>query len=369
MREKFLELLKIAIGIKNCFDCVPSPDEWKVLYEISKSQSLVGICFLGIQKLPIEQHPPLEIELKFLGWSGKIQNKNLDINKRCVLLQQKLHQAGFKVCFLKGQGNATFYPEPLLRQSGDIDIWVDGGFDKVLKYVNSVKHPREATDQDIDFPVFRDTEVELHYKAASLPNPFKSKRVGKWFDDIQQKSLFSKTLLPDGNDIIIPNPEMNLVYQLIHIYRHFFELGIGMRQIMDYYYLLINCIDVQSVDIIEVKTKIKEFGLTKFAKSLMYVLQSVFCLDNKYLLFTPDIRNGKFLLNEIFLTGNFGYSDHRLQLKDTDSHFKRFIKRTIHQYRHFFHYPCDTFWNGIYIITIYFRYRQLRKIIKNNRTY
>ena len=46
--------------------------------------------------------------------------------------------------------------------------------------------------------------------------------------------------LPDGaGDIAIPTSSFNVVYQLTHLYHHFFDEGIGMRQIIDYF-LVVN---------------------------------------------------------------------------------------------------------------------------------
>ena len=45
--------------------------------------------------------------------------------------------------------------------------------------------------------------------------------------------------LPDGaGDIAVPTTAFNVIYQLTHLYHHFFDEGIGMRQIIDYYYVV-----------------------------------------------------------------------------------------------------------------------------------
>lgn len=365
MKEKFFELLRIANGVSEKFSDVPSPAQWQELYEISKSQSVLGIGFAAICKLDKSQYPPDDIYMKWFGWAAKIKKRNVLVNHRCVMLQKNLEAAGFKVCILKGQTNARLYPQPLLRQSGDVDVWLDGGFSRVLQFVNSVKPADEATDQDIEFKIYDDLEVELHYKLALLPNPFASRRLNQWFNAVQE-SGFVSVGLSDSENVNSLSAECNLVYQLVHIYRHFFELGIGLRQIMDYYYLLISSKN-HGADFAFVRSKLQELGLMKFARSLMHVLGKVFGLGEELMLVEPDCKNGEFLLSEIMTTGNFGNSDSRIQLKDSDSHIVRFFKRLAHESRLFFNYPKDTFWNTIYIVTIFFRYRRIMRKLKTAR--
>ena len=47
----FFELIQVAIGNRICLSHSPTAEEWKALYEIAKKQSLVGVCFAGVQRL------------------------------------------------------------------------------------------------------------------------------------------------------------------------------------------------------------------------------------------------------------------------------------------------------------------------------
>ena len=78
--------------------------------------------------------------------------------------------------------------------------------------------------------------VELHFFPCSMNNPIYHARLQKWFRrnaDLQCSHIVG---LPDGaGDIAIPTSAFNVVYQLTHLYHHFFDEGIGMRQIIDYF--------------------------------------------------------------------------------------------------------------------------------------
>ena len=45
-------------------------------------------------------------------------------------------------------------------------------------------------------------------------------------------------MLGEQGEIAIPTVEFNLIFQLTHIYAHLMNEGIGLRQLLDYYYVL-----------------------------------------------------------------------------------------------------------------------------------
>ena len=82
--------------------------------------------------------------------------------------------------------------------------------------------------------------VELHFFPCSMNNPIYHARLQKWFRRNADLQCSNVVKLPDGaGDIAIPTTAFNVVYQLTHLYHHFFDEGIGMRQIIDYF-LVVN---------------------------------------------------------------------------------------------------------------------------------
>lgn len=149
INKLFFELIRVAIGNQMYLSYTPSADEWGDLYAMAKKQSLVGVCFSGVQKLQMQQQcPPEMLYLHWMGMAAKIQQRNEVVNRRCVEVQRMLKAAGFKSCILKGQGVALSYYGTLamLRQSGDIDVWIrqkdgesfDDHFRKVMAYAKTI---------------------------------------------------------------------------------------------------------------------------------------------------------------------------------------------------------------------------------------
>lgn len=344
IEQLFFELIQVALGIRVCLSHSPTAGEWKALYNMTKKQSLVGVCFAGVQRLvEQQQEPPEMLYLTWMGMAAKIQQRNEVVNRQCAELQARLSADGFRSCILKGQGVAQVYHESLrgLRQSGDIDIWIEGGVEATVKLAESLGQKAEVTEQHVGLDVFPDTEVEAHFIPSMLRQPFANRRLQRWFEEQVPTQFENRT----EAGLCVPTAEFNLVYLLIHIYRHLFGEGVGLRQVMDYYFTLMarnsNANDDVNANIL---STLKSLGLMEFAGGLMYVMREVFGLQREQMLYEPNERHGRFLLNEIILSGNMGHYDERTKNADRGTRWKRFWLMNKHNLRLISYYPGETLW-------------------------
>lgn len=305
------------MGVRICLSQTLDDIEWKVLYDMAKKQSLVGICFAAVQMLPEDERPSEMLYLTWMGMAAKIQQRNEVVNRQCFELQKRLATDGFRSYIMKGQSVAALYGERLsgLRQSGDIDIFLEGGYDKIVKYVQKTYPTNEINEVEVHYPIFSDTEVEIHYRPFKTRNPFTNKRIQAYFDSVAERELTNRLSLPDGcGEIYAPTIEFNLIHQLGHIHKHLFTEGVGLRQLMDYYFVLRTSYDSstelrsQNKNVLRI---VRELNLTRFASALMWGLGHVFGLERECMLWEPNEKDGQFLLNEIILSGNFGKQDER----------------------------------------------------------
>lgn len=310
----FLDLLKIAVKNKEQLSSVPTNDEWEEIYKIAKQQTLLGFLFPAIEQLPKEQRPPKTLLMQWFAITEAIKSQNEIINLDAIKICQYIKKDNQRCVILKGQGIATYYPDPSLRTPGDIDLWIEGGTKKVINYLRSKGDVKSITYKHVDCEVPVSTEVEMHHNPTFFYNPIYNWRINKYF--ASQNQLFDNYVeLPEcSGKIYIPTVEFNRYYILQHIYCHYFGEGIGLRQLLDYYYVL------QKGGTEESKQRtmklFQQTGMSKFVKATMWVLQEVFDMDDKYLLCAPNEKTGKQFLNEIMLAGNFGKYDARLNRKN-----------------------------------------------------
>ena len=311
MSELF-DFLKYCQGAKSDVNKVIAGIDWQMLYSFAFKQALLGLCFDGIERLGKEY--PEELKLNPIGrellmtWMGKaqqIRRQNMKVNAEAGKLFSMLREDGFRCCILKGQGNALMYPNPYSRTPGDIDVWVNASREYLTEYAKC----HFKLEDDIRFHHLETTldgvPVELHFFPGIMNNPIYNARLQKWFKrnaDLQCSNVVS---LPDGiGEIAIPTTAFNVVYQLTHLYHHFFDEGIGMRQIIDYYYVMNN--DESLVIRDTLQRELKHLGLWKFAGAVMYVLHEALGLSEEKLIAPIDEKRGKLLLAEILNGGNFG---------------------------------------------------------------
>ena len=155
-------------------------------------------------------------------------------------------------------------------------------------------------------------EVEVHYRPSFLLCFWYDRKLQKYYERVKEEQFSHRVMLGEQGEIAIPTAEFNLIFQLTHIYAHLMNEGIGLRQLLDYYYVLIS--DDLSLIRDRVLKKLKELGLWKFAGAIMYIMQEVFGMPASRLIVPPNEEYGRFVLNEVLEAGNFGKHDARNRL-------------------------------------------------------
>ena len=315
----FFAYLRYCLGYKGNMSRVIASMNWQELYSLASKQAILGLCFDGIERLGKEY--PEELKLNPIGrellmtWMGKtqqIRRQNMKVNTVAGKLFSMLREDGLRCCILKGQGNALMYPNPYSRTPGDIDIWVNASREQITEYAK--KH--FEIDDDIRYHHIETSVdgvlVELHFVPGIMNNPIYNARLQKWFKRNENLQCSNVVSLPDGiGEIAIPTTTFNVVYQLTHLYHHFFDEGIGMKQIIDYYYVVISDYllvnnDESLVIRDTLQRELKHLGLWKFAGAVMYVLHETLRLSEEKMIAPMDEKRGKLLLAEILNGGNFG---------------------------------------------------------------
>ena len=345
----FFDFLKYCLGDKVDMSRVVAGMDWKLLYEFASKQALLGFCFDGIERLGKEF--PEELKLNpirrdvLMVWMAKaqqIRRMNMNVNGVAAKLYSRLVKDWLRCCILKGQGNALMYGNPYSRNPGDVDVWVNASREVIMEY------GRRNFDQEDDIryqhleTTMDGVPVELHFVPCMMNNVVYNARLQRWFRrnaDLQCSNVVS---LPDGiGEIAIPTTAFNVVYQLTHLYHHFFDEGIGMRQIIDYYFVLVKSEERRVKNLTALQRELKYLGLWKFAGAVMYVLHEALGLPEAKMIAPIDVNEGRFLLAEIMQGGNFGQYDTRLGSKENEGKLHRYLRMSLRNLRFVKHYPTE----------------------------
>lgn len=355
LQTLFFSLLQLGIGTRTSADIRnPLPESiWKELMKLAQKQAVSGILMDGILKLPPECLPSTPLKLKGIQQLFRIEQLNRRLNGEAIQVSEFLQTEGYACIILKGQGIALYYPNPLHRMPGDIDVWPDAEPSVIRKYGKAKFPEEEYTLHHIHLPILNETSVELHFQPSFMYNPLTNRRLLNFCRTHRNACANNHIWLEENKQpISVATDEFNRVYVIQHIMRHLFIEGIGLRQLMDYSLVLRK--GMTNAEKEETMKILRRLNMTKFTGAMMYVLQTVFALEPEYLLCTPDERKGKLLLKEVLEGGNFGFYDKRGNKRNLLNKIK---KRVLKIFRIFSLAPSEATWSFLFLIKTFLQVR------------
>ena len=347
----FFELVQVALGVRERLSRNPSDEEWSELFDLAQKHAIAAFLFETLERLSKHgQRPSMDVLMEWLALSEETTGQNRMVNKTVVKLIDSLTKDGIHCSILKGQGNALMYPNPLSRQPGDIDIWVMCHTDNtettdiispadIIRYVKMKNPQAHAMYHHIDYGLVDGVEVEVHYRPSFMFNPRHNRRLQRWFAEHAEEQFQNEVELPEGTGTVsVPTAAFNVVFQLSHVYNHLLHEGVGLRQIIDFFYVL-RSLKGGRADTTDYSALLRYLGLDTFAGAMMWVLHDVLGLPNEYLIAPRDERRGRALLAEIMRGGNFGMYDSD-NIK-ADSRLKKGLQRFKRDLRMMRYFPSE----------------------------
>ncbi len=355
-KDLFFELLLIATGAKKQLSRKYSDQQWSEALVIAAQQTLTGVLVTAIEVIGDKALlPSRPIYMQWLGNSQIVEQKASKMTKAAEAVVSFFHKKGFACQILKGCAVARYYPHPYRRSFGDIDVWVDGGRKKVYDFARSFDKDGMlygVNYHHVHLHLIKGTHVEVHIWPSYLSSPIRNHRLHQF------SNLYRPTM-----ETTMPCLAFDRVFILLHCYQHMSGNGVGLRQVMDYFYVLRQGFtEEERIDTVK---WVKKLGMGRFAAGLMWVLRDVFGLEDKYLIMEPDEKEGRFILNEILLTGNMGHSDKRSwgSRKSAFSRFFRNLRRDFYMVRH---YPHEALWQPFFSLWLYF-WRLSKGLLKDRK--
>ena len=421
----FFEVLQVAVGRRTQLSRQLTAEEWEGVYELCRKQAVVGIAFAALERLPEEQRPPGRRIRQWAVKADRIREHNERVTRECAQVCRYFEENGFHAVVLKGQANYAYYPEWLqgLRSAGDIDVWVwpeaspqraeasqqrasaswqrasaspSENVRRVIEFCQSRKPGEYVYYHNLDFPLLPTTPVEVHYRPTWLYNPFSNARLQQWFQKAQNlRSFRNFRNFRNFREFRLPSRDFDLVFQLLHLYKHVFEEGVGLRQFIDYYFVLASRRSSpeggggEGASPAGVGREGASFcgsspegggreGASpegggwegafipwRFAGAVMYVLREVLMMPRELMLCEPREREGRQLLAEVLRGGNFGQHDERYRWAETTNGSMEYrgmryaLARLRHNWTFLRHYPSEVLWEPLFRI-YHFLWRRLR---------
>jgi len=317
IEKKFFALLRLSLSATATVDDDTAktlkeirPDDWAELFRMSVRQTLAGVMFSGVERLEASLRPDRDLIIRWFALSEQIKRENRVADVVAVKALKRLTADGFRCCLLKGQGNALCYPDPRRRQSGDVDVWTDCDEQRALRYAARGGDVPEFYYHHVELPPIGRSPVELHYRPAFLQNFRHNRRLQSFFRQCADEQFSHLVSLPDeAGTVAVPTPSFNRIFLLAHTVNHFGHEGVGLRQVVDYYYVLRQGFSQEEKTADE--RLLRRVGMLRFARGMMYIMRAFFGLEEQFLLVDEDRQMGEAILHEALCGGNFGHYDKR----------------------------------------------------------
>ena len=281
MRKLFFELMQVSLGQLDCVSRFPEPNEWQKFYELAKKQAVIGICYHGVTKLfDYGLVAPQELSLDWMAEAEEIKEVNRGRTRKLIALQEELQKHHLRSSVMTGPGLTRFYDRELqtLRYTKGIDVYVFG-------YKNQ-----------IDMSPWADINVHILPELRVGKSRQRNNRLDKWV--LQNDDLMFRK----AGEMVVPSHSATILIQLTNLYNLFINKRLLMRNLMDLFFVIRFAQGDSRLFQYPQNTLegvIKDLGLTRFTRGIMWLIQEVFALDPKILPFEPLEEEGQFLLSQI----------------------------------------------------------------------
>ena len=281
MRKLFFELMQVSVGQLDCVSRFPEPNEWQKFYELAKKQAVIGICYHGVTKLfDYGLVAPQELSLDWMAEAEEIKEVNRGRTRKLITLQEELQKHHLRSSVMTGPGLTRFYDRELqtLRYTKGIDVYVFG-------YKNQ-----------IDMSPWADINVHILPELRVGKSRQRNNRLDKWV--LQNDDLMFRK----AGELVVPSHSATILIQLTNLYNLFLNKRLLMRNLMDLFFIIRFAQGDSRLFQYPQNTleeEIKDLGLTRFTRGIMWLLKEVLNLDTKFMPFEPLEEEGQFLLNKI----------------------------------------------------------------------
>ena len=305
----FLSLLREALW-RNSGN-IPSElteEESKRLFPLAEKQAVLGLIIDSLIRNDVKM-PQMRV-FEAIGTFEQIKNANQHVNEGVADLHQLMKKYGVNYAVIKGQAVATCYPEPLLRQSGDIDYYSNPGYyDRSMQAVKDmwkITPEIHGSEKHADYD-YKGNRYEAHFLLTDLHSRSRNDYLQSVIDSDQRS-----TVTINGEKVRTFSPTLHSLYIFLHIYFHLIELGVGLRQFCDWAVMLHAC--KNEIDHEAIKRHLKVFGMEKAYRACGAILVRDLGLPEDeftYELSDSDMHYADKILDVVMYRGNMGHYNKR----------------------------------------------------------
>lgn len=236
-----IALVRLGAGLTHKCPLSCHPD-WQKIYDLAHEHAVLGILANAFGELKAEkpefsdESMGLEVENRLFQDSLCIIQHNKLLNQTQARVVRLLRQSGIRCIVQKGQAVAQDYPNPHLRMGGDIDLLVPEETYPAAQRL--LQQHCTQTDEDHLYRDLHSTfacgdiEIELHAtEFGALPHNCRL-QYSRLCQNMWDAAQF-RTYRCEDEEITLAPATFDAFYIFLHLVKHYYWHGIGLRQILD----------------------------------------------------------------------------------------------------------------------------------------
>ena len=307
-----LDVLRVAL-IGGELSKEYSVEKYKKILWQARKQTVFAIVLDELGKKPLGmEKADLQSLIKTSLKIRKQYTRRILVLKELAML---LNSHGVNYVVVKGLIVGQNYPDPALRQEGDIDFYCEGKdfsiAQNVIEKEWDIKYEQNTIEHHhVEF-VYKKVPVEQHHKLIKLYD----KRKNQYWSDLCRK--YSMKADFDGVPVYTLAPTLHVIYIFLHLYHHLLELGVGLRQFCDWAVMLhahSNDIDYEAM-----RTYLSDLGMERPYRACGTILVDWLGITERelgYNLTKSDRRYTNRILDIVAYRGNMGLYEGRYVRND-----------------------------------------------------
>ena len=335
-------------------DCFPlSPEVWKRVYMLACKQTVEGIVYDGVMRLPEHYFPPRDLLLKWVVRVDSIEERNRQMNKAVGELFELFTKNHITAFLVKGQGVAACYEEPLHRMCGDIDCFFPDKqhFERAAGLIaaNGINVDKQAKFSKVYS--WRGFWVEHHSRLLDIDDPLRIPYLRRL---LRQEYAYAGRLTLHEQPILLPSPLLTHLSVNAHILKHLLTSGLGVRQLCDS--ARICCAYHPEIEAGSLKKVYGKSGIYRWMLLLNSLLVNHLGMPEAYLPFpVAPSQKADWMMKDILQSGNFGLYGGPVS-KSTDTPrmkqkvLHHWIERLIRYLRYVRYAPSEACWNPFIVV-------------------
>lgn len=346
----FLNLVRLGLGNDNATqlirDSTPTSLDWDEINDLAARQGLSAIIVDGVDRLPETFRPPKQVLLQWIGETLQRYEYRFELYRRAIAdLAAFYNENGFKMMLLKGYACSLNWPKPEHRPCGDIDIWLFGSqeeADSVLEREKRIKVDISHHHHTVFY--WRDFMVENHYDFINVHRHRSHNGLEDIFKSLGKDDSHSVEIV--GEKVYLPSPNLHALFLVRHALNHFASIGINLRQVLDWAFLVKN--HTNDIDWDWLNRMLEKYNMKDFYQCL-----NAICIEDlgfeasifHEVAFNPTIKEK--VLADILNSGQVSETSH-LFFKRMMYRFKRWKGSAWKQELCFKESRRVAFWSGVW---------------------